>query len=80
MLTKPEIFKKAQEIIKNREEEQQHLNICLQANICPECGSALILTDSEEYYNLEIKKCISCKFTYEIVTDYWDEMDDDGGF
>jgi len=82
MLTKPEIFKKAQEIIKNRKEEQQHIDICIQANICPECGEILKSEFHGQWITIEIKKCPSCKFKYKLsnlgCAGYG--MGEDGGF
>ena len=69
MLTKKDVFKKAQEIIKDREEEQQHIDVCMRANICPECGESIKLEAHEKYHNIIVVKCTLCEFNYEIIDD-----------
>lgn len=40
-MKKIEVLKKAKDIIKKRNKEMGHTNVCLEAGICPKCGATL---------------------------------------
>lgn len=63
-LTKSEILAKAKDIVQKQEEEKEHIDICVKARICPECGEDLnsrIVTR----YHIQVY-CKSCNF-YKMV-------------
>ena len=79
---KNEILKKARQILEIRNNENIHINTCVKADICPECGENLVKREATilEYKNESVRSVVECTKDikhYQIKEYFYDNNDDD---